>query len=245
MTYNEEHNIERCLKSVSWCDEIVILDSFSTDRTLEVCRRYTDRVFQHKWEGYIGQRNRIREMATHDWVFFLDADEEVSDELREEIMAEFEAGAGDYVGYLFPRRVFYLGRWIMHGEWYPDIKLRLFKKELGHSVGEEPHDQVVVDGPVKTLAGTLYHYTYDDIFDQLNTMNRFSSISAHAKYEAGYRFKWTDFLFRPVFRFLKGYLLKRGLLDGRRGFLIAMVSAFGVAMKYVKVWELQEQKKRQ
>ena len=239
MTFNEESNIERCLKSVTWCDEIVVLDSFSTDRTLEICRQYADRVFQHEWQGYIGQRNLIREMATHPWVFFLDADEEVSEDLKDDIVNEFASGTGDVVGYRFPRRVFYLNRWIMHGEWYPDIKLRLFKKELGHSIGEEPHDQVVVNGPVKTLIGPLYHYTYDDLSDHLDTVNRFSAISARAKYESGYRFRWRDFLFRPAFRFFKGYLLKLGLLDGRRGFLIAVISAFGVAMKYAKVWERQ------
>lgn len=242
MTLNEESNIERCLKSVSWSDEIVVLDSFSTDRTLEICRRYTDHVYQHEWEGYIGQRNRIREMASHPWVFFLDADEEVSEELQREIQAAFEQGPGDCVGYRFPRRVFYLNRWILHGEWNPDIKLRLFRKELGHSVGEEPHDQVIVDGPVKTLGGPLYHYTYDDVSDHLNTINRFSSISAKAKYESGYRFRWTDFLLRPTFRFFKGYFLKLGFLDGRRGLLIAVISSFGVAMKYAKVWERQADK---
>lgn len=239
MTFNEERNIERCLKSVAWCDEIVVLDSYSADRTLELCARYTDRVYQHEWQGYIGQRNLIREMATHSWVFFLDADEEVSDALRKEILAEFEVGTDDYVGYRFPRRVFYLNRWIKHGEWYPDIKLRLFKKERGRSIGEEPHDQVVVDGPVKTLSGPLYHYTYDGVADHLDTMNRFSSISAKAKYDADYRFRWMDFIFRPIFRFFKGYFLKLGILDGRRGLLIALVSSFGVAMKYAKVWELQ------
>jgi hypothetical protein len=176
-------------------------------------------------------------MAAHSWVLFLDADEEVSEELKDDIESEFESGTGDVVGYRFPRRVFYLNRWIMHGEWYPDIKLRLFKKELGRSIGEEPHDQVVVNGPVKTLSGPLYHYTYDDLSDHLDTVNRFSAISAKAKYESGYRFRWMDFLVRPAFRFFKGYILKMGLLDGRRGFLIALISAFGVAMKYAKVWE--------
>lgn len=239
MTFNEERNIERCLKSVAWCDEVVVLDSYSTDRTLEVCAHYTDCVFQHRWQGYIGQRNLIREMATHSWVIFLDADEEVSETLKEEILAEFNAEDGIYAGYRFPRRVFYLDRWIMHGEWYPDTKLRLFKKELGHSIGEEPHDQVVVKGQVKTLSGPLYHYTYDSVADHLETMNRFSSISAEAKYNAGYRFRWVDFMFRPVIRFMKGYFIKLGLLDGRRGLLIALISSFGVAIKYAKVWERQ------
>lgn len=239
MTYNEEDNIECCLKSVTWCDEIVVLDSFSTDRTLEICRRYTDIVHQHEWQGYIGQRNIIRSMATHSWVLFLDADEEVSPALRKAIEDEFKPDRIAFVGYRFPRRVFYLDRWIKHGEWYPDIKLRLFKKSLGRSVGEEPHDQVVVDGPVKTLHAPLFHYTYRNLADHLDTMNRFSSISAQAKYESGSRFRWGDLLLRPFFRFIKGYFLKAGFLDGRRGLIIALISSFGVAMKYAKLWELR------
>ncbi len=238
MTFNEEKNIERCLKSVMWCDEIVILDSYSTDRTLEICRQYTENVHQHPWQGYIGQRNLIRGMAANPWVLFLDADEEVSPQLREAIDKEFQPGRAAYDGYQFPRRVYYLDRWIRYGEWNPDIKLRLFKKALGRSVGEEPHDQVIVDGPVKTLRSPLYHYTYEDIADHVNTMNRFSSISAQAKYDAGYRFRWIDMLGRPMFRFVKGYVLKLGFLDGRRGWLIALISAFGVAIKYAKLWEL-------
>lgn len=238
MTFNEEKNIERCLKSVMWCDEIVVLDCYSTDRTQEICRQYTEKVHQHAWQGYIGQRNVLRSMASHPWVLFLDADEEVSPRLREAIENEFLPGRAAYDGYQFPRRVYYLDRWIRYGEWNPDIKLRLFKKALGRSVGEEPHDQVIVDGPIKTLRAPLFHYTYDDIADHLNTMNRFSSISAQAKFDAGYRFHWIDLLGRPLFRFVKGYLFKLGFLDGRRGWLIAVISAFGVVMKYAKLWEL-------
>lgn len=242
MTYNEEENIERCLKSVQWCDEIVILDSYSTDGTLDICRRYTDNVGQHEWQGYIGQRNIIRGMAHHPWVLFLDADEEVSPELRAAIQKEFQTGRAGYVGYRFPRRVYYLNRWIMHGEWYPDIKLRLFKRAEGRSVGEEPHDQVVVDGPVKLLNAPLYHYTYKDIADHLDTLNRFTSISAAAKRQAGNRCRWGDLMMRPCFRFLKGYCFKLGFLDGRRGLLIALISSFNVIMKYAKLWELENVK---
>lgn len=239
ITHNEETKIRRCLESVSWCDEIVVVDSFSDDRTVAICREYTERIYQHEWLGYIGQRNLIRELAQHPWVLFLDADEEVSPGLREEIQERFRLESHDAVGYQFPRKVFYLGRWIEHGEWYPDIKLRLFRKELGRSTGLEPHDQVVVDGPVRTLRNPLWHYTYDDMWDHLNTMNRFSGISAKAKYKQGVRFRWIDFFFRPVWRFFKGLMLKGGWLDGRRGILIASISAFGVAMKYAKVWELE------
>ncbi len=238
-TFNEEHNMHRCLKSLAWCEEIVIVDSFSTDRTPEICREYTDKVQQHEWLGYIGQKNLIRKMATCDWLLYVDADEEVSDDLREQIISEFNKGPGEICGYEFPRMVNYMGRWIRHGEWYPDVKLRLFRKDRGRSGGQEPHDQVFVNGPVKKLRGHLYHFTYDDLFDHVETMNRFSTITAREKYKEGQRFQWVDFIFRPPLRFFKAYLLKLGLLDGTRGFLIALISSVGVYVKYAKLWELE------
>ena len=239
-TFNEERNITRCLESVKgWCDEIVVVDSYSSDRTVDICKRYTDRVYQHEWLGYIGQKNLARDMARNPWILFIDADEEVSPELREEILKELEADPPPYSGYQFPRMVNYLGQWIRHGEWYPDIKLRLFVKAKGQSGGQEPHDQVFVNGPIKTLKSPLWHYTYEDIDDHLTTMNRYSGITAKEKFKSGDRFCWTDFLFRPPFRFIKAYVLRGGFLDGKRGFLIAIVSSFGVCMKYAKLWELQ------
>ena len=239
MTFNEEANIRRCLESVSWCDEIVVVDSFSTDRTVEICREFTDRVIEHEWLGYIGQRNLSLNLATHPWVLFLDADEELSPELRSELIRELKNGPAKYVGYEFPRQVYYLGKWIKHGAWYPDIKLRLFLKEKGRSGGVEPHDQVFVDGEVKRMKHPIWHYTYRDITDHVNTMNRFSQISAQSLHQRGRRFRWTDFLFRPAWRFIKGYVVRSGWLDGRRGLIIATINAFGVSMKYAKLWELQ------
>ena len=238
---NEEQKIRRCLESLKWCDEIIVVDSFSTDRTVEISREFTDRVYQHEWLGYIGQKNLIRDMATHPWVLFLDADEEVSPALRDEILAEFERGTDPYSGYRFPRTVFYLGKWIIHGEWYPDLKLRLFRKNQGRSSGQEPHDHVLVDGPVKTLNACLYHYTYDDIRDHLETVNRFSTITAQEKRRHGNRFRMADILFRPPCRFLKAYILKRGFMDGMQGLIIAAISAYGVFMKYAKLWEQEFQ----
>lgn len=236
--YNEERKIRRCLESLRWCDEIVVLDSFSTDHTVEICREYTPRVIQQEWLGYVGQRNTVRELARNKWVLFMDADEEVSPALREEILSEFERGPGQYVGFEFPRQVYYLGRWIRHGDWYPDVKLRLFKKEYGRTEGEEPHDRVVVHGPVKRLNHPIYHYTYDDIADQLATLNRFSTITAQQRFVQGYRVHRTDLILRPALRFLKSYLLRGGFLDGMHGFLIAVISGFSTFAKYSKVYEL-------
>jgi len=239
MTCNEERNIRRCLESIMWCDEIVVVDSFSTDRTIEICREYTDKVLQHEWLGYIGQRNLMRRMAVHPWVLYIDADEEISPKLRDAIVHEFEHRTDRFVGYEFPRQVYYLGKWIRHGAWYPDFKLRLFLRDKGRSGGVEPHDQVVLDGPVRRMHHPIWHYTYEDITDHVNTTNRFSSISACSMFEDGQRFKWSDFLIRPPWRFVRGFIFRSGWIDGRRGFIIAVVNAFGVAMKYAKLWELE------
>lgn len=234
---NEEEKIEACLASLTWCDEIIVVDSYSTDRTVEICRKYTPNVFQHPWSGYIAQKNYIRSLAKNPWILFIDADEVVSPDLRNAIEEEFARGPGETVGYAFPRLVYHLGRWIHHGEWYPDLKLRLFRKNRGHSAGQEPHDRVVVDGPTKVLRAPLYHFTYDDLSDHIATLNRFSSISAHEKYAADRRFHWSDIAFRPIWRFIKAYFLKLGFLDGRAGFIIAALSATGVLAKYAKVLE--------
>ncbi len=235
---NEENNIRRCLESLKWVDEIVVVDSFSKDRTVDICKEYTNRVYQHAWRGYVGQKELIKGMACYPWILFIDADEEVSPQLRDEILAEFESGHNrQYVGYEFPRKVFFLGRWITHGEWWPDIKMRLYLKDKGICTGREPHDHVIVDGPIKRLRGCLHHYTYDNISDQILTMNRFSTIASAGMFEEKRKFSGIDLLFRPAFRFFKGYFLKRGFLDGYSGFIIAMLSATGVLFKYTKLWE--------
>ncbi|MBU1693253.1 MAG: glycosyltransferase family 2 protein [Verrucomicrobia bacterium] len=241
--FNEERKIRRCLASLSWCDEIVVMDSFSTDHTPTICREYTDRVYQHEWLGYIAQRNMVRDLAVHPWILYLDSDEEISPALRDEIIAEFERGTEPFVGYEFPRQVYYIGRWIRHGEWYPDVKLRLFRKSLGRTEGIEPHDTVVVNGPIKRLKNPVWHYTYDDLRDHLDTANRFSTISAQQKFVQEVPFRWLDLWLRPPFHFLKGYILRAGFLDGAHGFIIAVISAYAAFVKYAKLWELERRHK--
>jgi glycosyltransferase involved in cell wall biosynthesis len=235
---NEESNIRRCLASCSWADEIVVVDSFSSDRTVEICREYTPRVYQHKWLGYIGQKNLIKDLAKGPWIFFVDADEEISPELRDEVQQLFASGeAGDYAGFKFPRMVYYLGRWIRHGDWYPDAKMRLFRKDKGVCGGKEPHDRTEVDGRVKRLKGNLHHYTYTGLADQLRTINNFTTISAKAMAEDKRRFSLWHLTLRPGFRFFRGYFIKRGILDGLPGFIVAMLNAYSVFVKYAKLWE--------
>jgi len=234
-----EDNIRRCLESVRWADEIVVLDSFSTDRTRAIALEYTDRVIQHRWLGYIGQKALAKTLARSPWVMFVDADEEVSDELRCEILRTFDAVVPESVaGFDFPRMVWYLNRWIRHGEWYPDIKLRLFRKDRGSCSGTEPHDRIYVQGTVRHLSAPLHHYTYADISDQIATINRFSTISA----DSGIARSAGSILFRlalhPPFRFFRNYVIKLGFLDGVAGLIVAGSIAFGTFTKYAKLWEL-------
>ncbi len=242
--FNEEKKIERCLQSLTWCDEIVLMDSFSTDRTVDIARKFTDKVYQQAWMGYVGQRNLVREKASHPWILYVDSDEEISPALRDQILEEFEKGTGPYVGYEFPRIVYFLGKWIKHGEWYPDVKLRLFKKEFGRTEGIEPHDKVVVNGEIKRLSAPVFHYTYGEISDQLNTLNRFSSIAAQQRFVQDRSLIKADLIFHPLFRFIKGYFLKRGFLDGTHGFIIAMSCAFTAFAKYSKHWELVQRHRK-
>ncbi len=244
MTFNEEHNIRRCLESVTWCDEIIVVDSFSDDKTVEIARAFTDQIYSQQWTGYIEQRNFLKSKATREWVLFLDADEAISPPLKDEIIRELSQKTIDYAGFMSPRLVFYLDAWIRHGEWYPDLKLRIFKKNRGVAVGIEPHDQVLVDGPVKVLKNPIHHYTYTDIADHIEKMNRYSSITAREKALRHARFRWIDFVFRPLWRFIRGYFIQGGFLCGRRGFLVAIISSFGVSMKYAKLWEIEIYKKR-
>ena len=235
---NEEHNIRRCLSSVTWADEIVVVDSYSQDKTVEIVREFTDNVHQQEWLGYIGQKNFIKNLASHPWILFVDADEEISPELRDEILHEFNSGANkDVGGYEFPRLVKFLGKWIYHGDWYPDMKLRLFRKDVGICEGVEPHDRVRVEGEVRRLQGHLHHYTYDDIADMVNTLNRFSSIASDVRFEKHQHPGWTDFLFRPFYRFIKCYFIKSGYKDGFIGMLIAVTAAYSTFIKYAKLRE--------
>lgn len=239
---NEEKNIRRCIESATWADEIIVVDSFSTDRTVEICNEYTSRVYQHEWLGYIGQKNLIKDMANGPWILFLDADEEISQALKEEIIAEFSSDRIHNVnGYEFPRLVRYLGRWITHGDWYPDVKLRLFRKDKGTCGGKEPHDRTTVIGLVKRMKSPIFHYTYTGISDQLSSLNSFTSISAKGKYCDGIQFGMSDVLLRPILRFIRCYFLRLGFLDGLPGLIIATTVAYGVFTKYAKLWEIQRE----
>lgn len=236
---DEERTIEACLDSLSFCEEIVVVDSGSTDRTLEIARRYSDRVVEQPFLGYVKQKNLALDQASHDWVVALDADEVLSKPLREELLAAV-AGAGDSVaGFQLDRVTFFMGVWHDRGEWYPDWQLRVFRRSLGSWAGRDPHDRVELDGVVRRLRGRLEHRNYIDLADHLRTINRFSAVNARAMREDGVRFRLVDLLVRPPFRFFKGYLLRQGFRKGLPGLLVSISTAYYVFMKYAKLWELE------
>ncbi len=239
ITYNNERTIERCLRSVAWADEIVVVDSYSTDRTLEICRRYTDKIYQRPWTNYREQYQFAADKTTNRWIMFIDADEEVSPELAEEIRQELPKNDGRWAGYMAPRRTYFLGRWIKHGGWYPDYEIRLYDRTRGRWEGGL-YARVRVNGKVKALKNHYLHYTYRDIFDQLGKINRYSEVVAEEMREGGKRFSLVHLLLRPPFRFFRDFVLKRGFLDGLPGLIIAVSTAFYVFIKYAKLWEAEK-----
>lgn len=245
--FNEKDNTLKCLNSLRWVDEIIIVDSFSTDGTAEMCRSFADEVkdkikvefIQNKWPGFVNQKNYALSLATNDWIISLDSDETVSDELRTEIEELWNTDAPNtYAGFYIPRQTFYLGKWIKHGGWYPDYKLRLFMKSLSKWDGIDPHDKVVLlEGETKKLNHPIIHRNYVNLSDQLRTINNFSSVSSEALLKAGKKFSLINLIFRPPIKFIETYFCKLGFLDGLAGFIISANSAFYVFNKYAKMWE--------
>jgi glycosyltransferase involved in cell wall biosynthesis len=237
---NEAASIADCLASVAWCDEIVVVDSLSTDGTAAIARRFTDRVIERAWPGYVAQKQFALEQATGDWVLSLDADERCTPALRDAILAALPgANADGVVGFELRRHVFYLGRWIDHGGWYPDWKLRLVRRGRARWAGVDPHDRLEADGPVRRLDADLHHFTYRNFAHQLRTVDRYSAVVAAEWRKEGRHASWLDALLHPPAKFLECYVWKRGFLDGWPGFVIATTSAFYVFAKQVKLRELE------
>ncbi len=242
--FNEEDRIGDCLESLRWCGEIVVVDSFSTDRTPEICRRYTDRFIQRKWAGYRDQKAFAHSQAARDWVLLVDSDERVTAELREEILAALKRDDGAYAAYAIPRLVCYLGRWWWRGGWYPDYDVRLFRRDRATWGGLDPHEKILIDGRVRRLRHPLHHYSYRSIEDHLQRINRFTSISSLELKNAGRRWRLSDALLRPTVRFFQSYVLKRGFMEGFAGFYVAVTAAVYVFLKYAKLWELELEERR-
>lgn len=238
ITFNEEANISRTLDSVRLADERVVLDSGSTDRTLEIARSRGACVYEEPWKGFASQKNSAIEKATGDWILSLDADEEVEPELMEEIRYVLDHNP-KVNGYSMPRKNFFLGRWIRHGGFYPDRKLRLFRRGCGWFPERPVHESVQVSGPTARLKHALVHSSYPGLEGYLETMNRYSSLGAEIVVASGARgFSTANVLLRPFATFLYNYFFRLGILDGREGLLLHLYHAGYVSWKYAKAWEL-------
>jgi glycosyltransferase involved in cell wall biosynthesis len=239
ITYNEQANIEGALASLTWADEIVVLDCGSTDRTLEICRRFTDRIFHRDWTGFVDQKNFAVEKASHNWIFSLDADERASPELRQEIH-RLRSRAFSLGGYRIPRVAFFMGRWIRHGDWYPDYQLRLFDRRRGRWQGGRVHESVKINEEPGLLKGEIHHYTYRSLSDYLKRLETYSSLAAADYQQRGKTATGLKLLGNPIATFARAYLLKGGFLDGVPGLMVAAMGAVSVFFKYAKLYELQQ-----
>ena len=239
IAFNEEAKIGRTLSSLRQvCDEVLVVDSFSTDSTPGICRDLADRFVQSSWQGYRVQKQFATDQAAHDWVLSLDADEVLADDLQSELLAwKGEEHRSD--GYYIPRTALFMGRWIRHTTWYPDFQLRLFRRSKGKWEGGRVHESFKLSGSVGKLSGHILHYTYDSVSDFLAQLDRFSGLAAQDLWDAGRRVGLGHLALHPPATFLKNFVLKRGFLDGVPGFSVSMLSAFTVFFKYLKLMELQ------
>ena len=241
ITLNEEKNIERCLKSIkSIADEIVVVDSLSTDKTKEICANYNVRFIEQKFLGFIEQKSFAMEKTSYDLVLSIDADEAVDEKLANEILRVKENQSSN--GYEFNRLTNYNGHWVKYCGWYPDVKLRLVSKKQATFVGTNPHDVLQVKGSTLKLDGELLHYSYDSISSHILQTNKFSSIEAKIHHLRGKRATLMKLVSRPCWQFFKDYILKRGFLDGKYGFIICFVNALYVLLTYAKMYDLEQNK---
>jgi len=239
ITYNEEHNIRACLDSLdSLVDEIVVLDSFSSDATAEICRQHPKVVFrQHPFDGHVQQKNRAVDLCSSEWVLSLDADERVSPQLRRSI-EEFLGRNPQAAGAKFARLTYHLRKHIRHSGWYPNARYRLFRKGQAHWGGVNPHDRLILKGRGVRLRGDLLHFSVKDLSDQVRNINSFTSIAALERYNRGASFSLLRLVFRPPAAFLTTYLWKLGILDGMQGFILAFCAAVYVFLREAKLYEL-------
>lgn len=240
---NEEAKIADCLRSADFADEAIVVDSHSTDRTREIAASLGARVVERDWPGHVAQKAHALSLATHEWVLCLDADERVSPELRASILAALERSDLP-AGFECARRTWYLGRWIRHGGWYPDRKLRLARRADAAWTGVNPHDRLEVKGRVDRLGGDILHFSYDSLSDHLRTIDSFTTIAAREKHASGEGAGFARCLLHPVGKFLRMYVAKAGFLDGFPGFAVAVSGAYYVFLKYAKLWELDHARGR-
>ncbi|MBI5674230.1 MAG: glycosyltransferase family 2 protein [Nitrospirae bacterium] len=248
ITHNEEENIKDALESVKWADEIVVVDSFSTDRTVEICKKYTDKVFVFEWPGFAEQKNKAVSLTTQPWVLVLDADERVTEALKNEILKAIrdpypspnplpqgEGARGRVDGYYLARKNHFAGRWIRHGGWWPDYTLRLFRRSKGSFQPREVHESIKINGKTGHLKNPLEHFTYKDTNDYLTRMENYSTLAAKELYKEGRRACIFDIMLRPAATFFRMLFLQAGFLDGTYGFKLAYLYSRYTFNKYSKL----------
>ena len=241
ITFNEERNIRRCLESVKTiADEIIVVDSNSTDTTKAICSAYKVRFVEQAFLGYRDQKNLANSLARYDYILSLDADEALSPELLSEVLKV--KNSFDFDGYEFNRLTNYNGHWVRYCGWYPDRKIRLFKKEKAYWGGENIHEGLEVNGSVGLLKGDLFHYSYYSISSHVLQANRYSTMEAKASLDAGKQVTITKLVTRPFYQFIKDYIFKRGFLDGRYGFVICFLNSIYVLLKYAKMIDFKYSK---
>ena len=239
ITKNEAAHIEACLASVAWADDILVVDSHSTDDTVARASRAGARVILRDWPGYAAQKNFAASEARHDWILSIDADERVTPDLAREIQALNPPEAQS--GYRVPRVTWHLGRWWKTTDWYPDFQLRLYDRRRARWTVRRVHESVEADGPVATLTHDLQHYAYRDISHHLATMDRYTTLAADEMFEAGRRAGLVDIALHPPAAFLRNYLLRRGCLDGTAGLIVSAMNAHYVFLKFAKLWARSHQ----
>jgi glycosyltransferase involved in cell wall biosynthesis len=230
---NEELNIARAIESLRCCDEVVVVDSGSTDRTIEIARNLGARVIESPWHGYAKQKNVAAQNAENEWILSLDADEALSEALEAEIW-QLKKNGPEFHAYTMPRMAQYLGRWILHSGWYPDRKVRLYDRSKAIWVGEFVHESVQVDGTVGHLDSNLLHYTCDSLSEHLRTLDHYTTLAAQEIVANRRLVSWPELLLDPPWTFVRTYFLQRGFLDGFEGLVIAQMAAIYSFLKYAK-----------
>jgi len=235
---NEEDNIANVCETVSWVDEIVIVDSDSSDKTVEIARRYTDKVFDREFKGYKDKHEYADAQTTGDWIFWIDADERVTTELREAILALKNKADNELAdGYRIARKTWYLDRWIKHSGWYPDYQMRLYRKDKSYWDGVAPHQTARVDGRVETLDGEFLHYTKRSLSEHARVTDSYATLAAEHIANGGRKIGAFGIVSNAIAAFFRTYIFKQGFRDGVPGLIIAGFTAYGVFLKCAKVWE--------
>jgi glycosyltransferase involved in cell wall biosynthesis len=238
IVFNEEENIRELCETVSWADEIVIVDSDSTDRTAEIARGFTEKVFNHEFRGYRDKHEFADAQTTGDWIFWIDADERVTPELRAAI-EELKTRPPDSLpdGFRIARKTWFLDQWIKHSGWYPDYQMRLYRKSASFWDGVAPHETARVKGRIETLPGEFLHYTKKDLSEYHRVLDSYTTLAADYHFKNGRKVGAAGLFFYPIAAFCRSYLFKKGILDGIPGLIIAMFTAYSVFLKYAKIWE--------